>query len=267
MATLQRIRRPANTSKPAFGLRPPSVRAVLANARQDPAASHLIAVHNLSKSYEAESGGRRALKSVSFSVRAGEFVFITGQTGSGKSTLLKLVHGQIAPDGGDISLGGVDIRRLDQKQFRRKVGFVAQDFEVLDRMTVAENIAYPLQMLWEKPARIEARVSELLEVFDLGHARNRLAGDSLSGGEQQRLAIARAIAHRPDLLLCDEPTGNLDRRTTYAVMAMLNRVSMTGTTVLCVTHEENLVDLMHKRVLLIRDGLLASDTIGRHVQV
>lgn len=249
-------------ARPARRITPPSVRAVLAAHHQAPAADQIITVKDLAKTYAAAEGPRRALQSVSFSVRAGEFVFITGSTGGGKTTLLKLIRGALRPDAGEVRLGGIDISRLDQKAFRRKVGFVAQDFEVLDRYTVAENIAYPLQTLKEHPSRIAMRVNELLEVFDLGHARDRLAGASLSGGEQQRLAIARAIAHRPDLLLCDEPTGNLDRLTTYAVMKMLNRVSMQGTTVMCVTHDDTIVSMMQKRVLVIADGVVASDSVG-----
>lgn len=240
----------------------PNVRAVLAQAYQPSAPSQIITLNNVGKSYQADDGQQLALRSISFSVQAGEFVFITGPSGAGKSTLLRLLHGQLAPDEGTITLGGIDIRSLDLRQFRRQVGYVAQSFEVLPLNTVAENLAAPLEMWHQEPRLIKRRVDELLDIFDLGHARNRLAADNLSGGEQQRLAIARAIAHRPDLLLCDEPTGNLDIRNGYQVMRMLNRVSMQGTTVICATHDENLVDLMQKRVVVIKDGTIASDSIG-----
>lgn len=224
--------------------------------------AEILSVQGVRKSFETQSGEQRALQSVSFTVARGEFVFITGVTGCGKSTALKLLHGQLYPDAGEIKLGGVDIRLLEQKAFRRRVGYVSQNFDVLERMTVAENIAYPLETLRQHPSRIRHRVEELLQVFDLEHARSRLANDSLSGGERQRLAVARAIAHKPDLLLCDEPTGNLDAATTFGVMRTLNRVSMIGTTVICVTHDPQIVDLMRKRVITIHEGMVASDCIG-----
>jgi len=225
-------------------------------------AGEILAVCGVRKSFETPAGEQRALQSVSFTVGPGEFVFITGVTGCGKSTALKLIHGQMTPDSGIITLGGVDTRLLDQKAFRRRVGYVSQNFDVLARMTVAENIAYPLETLREHPTRIGHRVEELLQVFDLEHARDRIANDSLSGGERQRLAVARAIAHRPGLLLCDEPTGNLDAATTFGVMRTLNRVSMIGTTVVCVTHDPQIVDLMRKRVITIHEGVVASDQVG-----
>lgn len=226
------------------------------------ASGELLCLREVKKVFETDKGEQRALQSVSFSVARGEFVFITGVTGCGKSTCLKLLHGQLTPDSGVISLGGVDISKLDQKSFRRRVGYVSQNFDVLSRMTVSENIAYPLETLRQHPSRIRHRVEELLQVFDLSHARSRLANDSLSGGERQRLAVARAIAHRPDLLLCDEPTGNLDAATTFGVMRTLNRVSMIGTTVICVTHDPQIVDLMKKRVVTIHEGEVAADQIG-----
>lgn len=235
------------------------------SSRPDPSegtAGELLSLKEVKKVFENNGGEKRALHSVSFSVGRGEFLFITGVTGCGKTTLLKTLHGQLRPDAGVITLGGVDISRLDQKAFRRRVGYVSQNFDVLSRMTVAENIAYPLETLRQHPSRIRHRVEELLQVFDLSHARSRLADDSLSGGERQRLAVARAIAHRPDLLLCDEPTGNLDAATTFGVMRTLNRVSMIGTTVICVTHDPQIVDLMKKRVVTIHEGEVAADQIG-----
>ena len=226
------------------------------------AAGEMIALHEVRKSFLTAGGEQRALQSVSFTVEKGEFVFITGITGCGKTTLLRALHGQLTPDSGSITMGGVNIADIDQKSFRRKVGYVSQNFDVLERMTVAENISYPLETLRQHPRQIHHRVEELLQVFDLEHARDRLSNDSLSGGERQRLAVARAIAHRPDLLLCDEPTGNLDAATTFGVMRTLNRVSMIGTTVICVTHDPQIVDLMRKRVITINDGMAASDQIG-----
>jgi cell division transport system ATP-binding protein len=207
--------------------------------------------------------GERGLKNASFAVAPGEFVFLTGRSGGGKTTLLRLIQGKLLPDSGSISIGGIGLTDLDKTEYRRKVGFVSQTVDAIERMTVAENIAYPLQTLRRSPHEIKARVDELLAVFGLEHARNRLANNqSLSGGEYQRMAIARAIAHGPDLLLCDEPTGQLDEITTYEVLKTLNQVASIGTTVLCATHDPVIVDLMRKRVIVIRDGEVASDTTG-----
>lgn len=179
------------------------------------------------------------------------------------TTALRIIRNQIQPDSGAVYLGGVPIERIKPRAFKRKVGFVSQTLDTLPLNTVHENIAMPLQYLrWDKPA-IDARVEELLELFSLQHARNRLSNDEqLSGGERQRLAIARAIAHQPDILLCDEPTGNLDEQTTFGVLRTLNRISMMGTTVLCVTHDPQVVDLMKKRVIVVRSGQVSSDVVG-----
>lgn len=179
------------------------------------------------------------------------------------TTLLRLIRNQIQPDSGTIYLGEEPISRFKPRAYKRKVGFVSQTLDTLPLSTVVENIAMPLQYLRWSPDRIDRRVEELLDVFSLRHARNRLCNDEqLSGGERQRLAIARAIAHQPDLLLCDEPTGNLDEQTTYGVLRTLNRISMLGTTVLCVTHDPQVVDLMKKRVIVVRSGQISSDAVG-----
>lgn len=193
-----------------------------------------------------------------------EQLYITDDfTVTHNTTALRLLRGQFPPDSGVIKMGGLPIQRLDQRAYRRKLGFVSQGMDTLPRYSVEENIALPLQYLRLDPPYIRTRVNELLEVFGLQHARHRLCDDQeLSGGERQRLAIARAIAHGPDLLLCDEPTGNLDSRTTLGVMRTLNRVSMIGTTVICVTHDPAVVNLMQKRVIVVHDGRVVSDSIG-----
>lgn len=240
-------------------LPPPSVRAVLAQRVQQPTAEHLISLDKVGKVFK----GDRGLKEVSFCVQPGEFAFIVGPTGHGKTTLLRLILGKVKPDQGDITLGGINIRNLDRQAYRRKLGFVSQTLDAVPRLTVEENIAYPLQTLRQDPEFISRRVDELLHVFSLDHARDRLCDEQqLSGGERQRMAIARAIVHGPDLLLCDEPTGNLDEGTTYGVLRTLNRVSMLGTTVLAVTHDPSIVNLMKKRVIVIRDGEVSSDKVG-----
>lgn len=243
-------------------LQPPSVRAVLRAASQRPTARHLLVVDEVVKIFRTKQEVR-GLHGVSFCVQPGEFVFIVGPTGHGKTTLLRLIRGEMRPDEGEISIGGIDIATIDPRAYKRKVGMVAQTLDTLPLLTVEENIRYPLECLRWHPKDIERRTRELLQVFGLMHAKDRLCDDQeLSGGERQRLSIARAIAHRPDLLLCDEPTGHLDARTTYGVLRTLNRVSMLGTTVLCVTHDPMIVNLMQKRVLLLKDGRIVSDTIG-----
>lgn len=239
-------------------LSPPSVRALVESQIQRPAAGHTIIVDKVAKTF-----GERGLKEVSFSVTPGEFVFVIGRTGSGKTTLLRLLRGELSPEKGTITIGGVSLKNIDKMAYRRQIGFVSQTVDAIERLTVSENIAYPLQALRKDPSEIKNRVNTLLEVFDLEHAKNRLCNDQeLSGGERQRMAIARAIAHGPDLLLCDEPTGNLDEKTTYGVLKTLNQVAMIGTTVLCVTHDPDIVNLMKRRVLVIEEGLITSDHIG-----
>lgn len=237
---------------------PPSVRALIKNQQQRPAAGHIIVVDQVQKKF-----GERGLKDVSFCVNPGEFAFVVGPTGSGKTTLLRLLQGKITPDSGQISIGGYGLGELDKTAYRRRVGFVSQTVDAMEKMSVWENIAYPLQALYKERDYINKRVGHLLEVFNLEHAKKRLCNDQeLSGGERQRMAIARAIVHGPDLLLCDEPTGNLDENTTYGVLQTLNQVAMIGTTVLCVTHDPEIVNLMQKRVIVIKDGEIVSDEIG-----
>lgn len=234
-----------------------------ASAHDTPTADGLLSLVDVEKRFVQDDGEVRGLHGLSFTVAAGEFAFITGPTGHGKTSALRLIRRQMAVDSGGIFLGGHNIRDFRLSDYKRRIGFVAQGLDTLPLSTVEENIAMPLQYLRWHPQRIRQRVDELLLVFSLQHARKRLGNDEeLSGGERQRLAIARAVAHEPDLLLCDEPTGNLDAETTYGVLRTLNRLSMLGTTVLCVTHDPQVVDLMKKRVIVIRNGQLASDTIG-----
>ncbi len=243
---------------------PPTVRALASQSYQRSASGHLIGLHGVVKSFtDRKSGQERGVKGLSFTVSPGEFVFLTGPTGSGKTTALRLMRGQSKPDSGRITLGGRDIATIDRRALLRSVGLVSQTLDTLPMLTVAENISYPLECLRQDPREIRERTRELVELFGLRHAAHRLCDEQeLSGGERQRLAIARALAPRPDLLLCDEPTGNLDERTTYGVMRTLNRVSMLGTTIICVTHDPQIVNLMRKRVIVIRDGRAVSDSVG-----
>lgn len=242
----------------------PSVRAALANARQAEAPKGLIVFDRVTKRWASDDDGEdRGLFEVSFTVLPGEFVFVVGRTGSGKTTLLRLLHGKLRADSGTVTLGGLPLETLPTREYRQRVGLVAQTLDTLPNKTVAENIELPLQFLqWDRQRRY-ARVEELLRTFNLSHRADTLCDEgTISGGERQRLAIARAIVHQPDLLLCDEPTGQVDLRTSYGLMRLLNQVSMSGTTVLCVTHDPALVNLMAKRVLGIDRGRLVSDRVG-----
>jgi cell division transport system ATP-binding protein len=202
-----------------------------------------------------------ALKDVSFVIEKGEFVFIVGASGSGKSTLIKLLLKEIDPTEGRIIVGGRDLTRLKHGKvplLRRNVGCVFQDFKLLPSRTAAENVAYALKVQGEGRASIRRKVPEVMNMVGLAHRMNNFP-DELSGGEQQRVSIARAVVNHPPLLVCDEPTGNLDPDTSVGIMQLLYRINRAGTTILMVTHDREMVDKMRKRVIALEDGRLARD--------
>ena len=202
-----------------------------------------------------------ALKDVSFVIDKGEFVFIVGASGSGKSTLVKLLLKEIDPTDGRIFVGGRDLTRLKHSKvplLRRNVGCVFQDFKLLPSRTAAENIAYALKVQGESRASIRRKVPEVMNMVGLSHRMNNYP-DELSGGEQQRVSIARAVVNHPPLLVCDEPTGNLDPDTSVGIMQLLYRINRAGTTILMVTHDREMVDKMRKRVIGLEEGRLARD--------
>jgi cell division transport system ATP-binding protein len=202
-----------------------------------------------------------ALKDVSFVIDKGEFVFIVGASGSGKSTLVKLLLKEIDPTEGRIFVGGRDLTRLKHSKvplLRRNVGCVFQDFKLLPSRTAAENIAYALKVQGESRASIRRKVPEVMNMVGLSHRMNNYP-DELSGGEQQRVSIARAVVNHPPLLVCDEPTGNLDPDTSVGIMQLLYRINRAGTTILMVTHDREMVDKMRKRVIGLEEGRLARD--------
>jgi cell division transport system ATP-binding protein len=212
----------------------------------------------VSKTY---ANGIRALVDVSLEIAAGEFVFIVGPTGVGKSTLLKLVYREEAPTSGTVQVGGVDVTRLrgrDVPLLRRRVGVVFQDFRLLPRKTVWENVAFALEVTGALPPRADERVAEVLETVGLGPRADARPGE-LSAGEQQRVSIARALVHRPALLLADEPTGNLDPDTSWEIMRLLSRINAAGTTVVVTTHDKTIVDRMRRRVVAIEAGAVVRD--------
>jgi len=221
-------------------------------------AGAMIVFENVAKVYDPEV---EALKDVSFVIEKGEFVFVVGASGSGKSTLIRLLLKELEPTAGKILVGGRDLGRLKHSKvpmLRRNVGCVFQDFKLLPNRTAAENVAYALKVQGENRNSIRRKVPEVLTLVGLADKMNSLP-DQLSGGEQQRVSIARAVVNHPPLLVCDEPTGNLDPDTSVGIMQLLYRINRSGTTILMVTHDREMVDKMRRRVIALEDGRLARD--------
>jgi cell division transport system ATP-binding protein len=218
----------------------------------------MIVFEGVSKEYDL---GVKALQDVSFVIEKGEFVFVVGASGSGKSTMVRLLLKELEPTAGRIIVGGRDLARLKRSKvplLRRNVGCVFQDFKLLPNRTAYENVAYALKVQGENRASIRRKVPEVLTLVGLGARMNSLP-DELSGGEQQRVSIARAFVNHPPLLVCDEPTGNLDPDTSVGIMQLLYRINRSGTTILMVTHDREMVDKMRKRVIALEEGRLARD--------
>ena len=202
-----------------------------------------------------------ALRDVSFVIEKGEFVFVVGASGSGKSTIIRLLLKELEPTQGRVLVGGRDLGRLKHSKvplLRRNLGCVFQDFKLLPNRTAAENVAYALKVQGDRPESIRRKVPEALSLVGLAHKATSLP-DELSGGEQQRVSIARAVVNHPPLLICDEPTGNLDPDTSVGIMQLLYRINRAGTTVLMATHDREMVDKMRKRVIALEEGRLARD--------
>ncbi len=202
-----------------------------------------------------------ALGDVSFVIEKGEFVFIVGASGSGKSTLIKLLLKESDPTSGRILVGGRDLARLKRGTvplLRRNIGCVFQDFKLLSDRTAFDNVAYALKVQGESRSDIRRKVPEVLGLVGLSHKMNSYP-DELSGGEQQRVSVARAFVNHPPLIVADEPTGNLDPDTSVGIMQLLYRINRSGTTVLMVTHDREMVDKMRRRVLQLEGGRLARD--------
>jgi cell division transport system ATP-binding protein len=223
-----------------------------------PTSSAMIVFENVTKIYEPDVA---ALRDVSFAIDKGEFVFIVGASGSGKSTIVRLVLKELEPTAGKITVGGRDLGRLKRSKvplLRRNVGCVFQDFKLLPNRTAAENVAYALKVQGEGGTAIRRKVPEVLNLVGLAHKMSSYP-DELSGGEQQRVSIARAFVNHPPLLICDEPTGNLDPDTSVGIMQLLYRINRSGTTILMATHDREMVDKMRKRVIALEEGRLARD--------
>ena len=236
----------------------PETIAVPEPAVFDPSGSAMIVFEDVTKIYEP---GVKALQNVSFTIEKGEFLFVVGASGSGKSTVIRLILKEREPTRGRIVVGGRDLGRLKRSKvplLRRNIGCVFQDFKLLPKRTAAENISYALRVQGESNAQIRKKVPEVLNLVGLAHKMNSRP-EELSGGEQQRVSIARAFVNHPPLLVCDEPTGNLDPDTSVGIMQLLYRISRTGTTILMVTHDREMVDKMRKRVIALEEGRLMRD--------
>ena len=218
----------------------------------------MIHMNNVTKVYPNGSTG---VENINLHINKGEFVFIVGSSGSGKSTLMKLLLKELDPTEGDIIINKVKTNELNRRQIpylRRNLGVVFQDFRLLPNKTVYENVAFAQRVIGRPTRVIRKRVPEVLQEVGLA-GKYKSYPDELSGGEQQRVALARALVNRPDILLADEPTGNLDPKTSEEIMALLEQINERGTTVLVVTHNKEIVNSMKKRVLTMHDGVIVSD--------
>jgi cell division transport system ATP-binding protein len=219
----------------------------------------VIRFENVTKAYPGQH--RPALDSVDVELEKGEFAFLVGASGSGKSTFLRLVLREAQPTSGRVFVDGKEVNRLPKRKvpgLRRQIGTVFQDFRLLPDKTVSENVAFALRVIGKPRSLIQQVVPETLELVGLAGKGERMP-DELSGGEQQRVAVARAFVNRPTILIADEPTGNLDPTTSVGIMKLLDRINRTGTTVVMASHDAGIVDQMRKRVIELDDGKVVRD--------
>ena len=218
----------------------------------------MIEFTDVVKSY---SVGTQALKGVSMQIEDGEFAYLVGPSGSGKSTIIKLITGELRPTSGTVHVNGYSLERIRRREIpymRRTVGVVFQDFRLIETKTVYDNVAFAMRVIGASDKEIKQRVPYVLELVGL-ETKSRRHPTELSGGEQQRLAIARALVNNPSTIIADEPTGNLDPARSLEIMSLLQEINNLGTTMLVVTHQLDLVERFHKRVIAINDGLIVSD--------
>lgn len=218
----------------------------------------MIEVKSVSKVYR---NNHIALSDVSIKIEKGEFVFLVGPSGAGKSTFIKLLMKEVEPSTGGINVNGVNITKLKRNEipyYRRSIGVVFQDFRLLQDKTVYENIAFAMEIVEANSKDIKKRVPQMLSLVGLASKSNAYP-NQLSGGEQQRVALARALVNNPSILICDEPTGNLDPDTAWGIMELLDDINKGGTTVLMATHAKDVVDRMKKRVVAIEKGVIVRD--------
>ena len=226
----------------------------------------MIEFSNVTKSY---SVGTHALRGVDLQIEDGEFAFLIGPSGSGKSTIIKLITGELRPTSGSVHVNGYSLERIRKREIpylRRTVGVVFQDFRLIENKTGYDNVAFAMRVIGAREREIRERVPYVLELVGL-ETKSRRHPNELSGGEQQRLAIARALVNNPSTIIADEPTGNLDPARSLEIMSLLQEINNLGTTILVVTHEKALVERFAKRVILLREGLVASDGMDGYLQL
>nr|WP_317412187.1 cell division ATP-binding protein FtsE [uncultured Solibaculum sp.] len=223
----------------------------------------MIELKGVSKTYD---NGTVALKDINLTIQKGEFVFIVGASGAGKSTFLKLIIREEVPNAGEITVNGFKLSSMKKKNvpyFRRTMGIVFQDFRLIPKMTVFDNVAFAMRVTGATTRQIRKRVPYVLSQVGLTDKAHCLPKE-LSGGEQQRVGLARALVNNPDLLVADEPTGNIDPQLSFEIIELLNEINRKGTTILMVTHERDLANWFDRRTIEIRDGSIVSDS-GRSV--
>ncbi|MFV0559324.1 MAG: cell division ATP-binding protein FtsE [Enterococcus sp.] len=218
----------------------------------------MIEMKDVTKKY---SNGTTAIRNLSITIDQGEFLYVVGPSGAGKSTFIKLMYREEKATTGTLDVAGYDLMNIKNKDIpylRREIGVVFQDYKLLPRKTVYENVAYAMQVIGRKPRDIKKRVMEVLDLVGLKH-KVRVFPDQLSGGEQQRVSIARAIVNTPKVLIADEPTGNLDPDTSWEIMKLLDRINTQGTTIVMATHNRSIVNTARHRVVAIENGLIVRD--------
>ena len=218
----------------------------------------MIEFNDVVKTYEQ---GNNALNGVTMQIEDGEFCFLVGPSGSGKSTIIKMITGELKPTSGTVHVNGYSLERIRKREIpflRRTVGVVFQDFRLISKMTVYENVAFAMRVIGAREREIRERVPYVLDLVGLSDKEKRHPSE-LSGGEQQRLAIARALVNNPSMIIADEPTGNLDPQMSFEIMSLLEEINNLGTTMLVVTHAQNLVDSFNKRVITINEGVIVDD--------
>ena len=215
----------------------------------------------MTKVYNTSPNGVTAVNGIDIKIKSGEFVYVVGPSGAGKSTFIKMMYREEKPSSGNITVNGVSLPKLRNKKvplFRRNIGMVFQDFKLLPTLTVYENVAYAMEVIEEKPDVIRKRVMEVLELVGLKH-KVRMLPTELSGGEQQRVSIARSIVNSPKVVIADEPTGNLDPETSWDIMNIFEEINRKGTTIVMATHNRDIVNNMPHRVIAIEGGKIVRD--------